>query len=162
MRPRYVVRFFFLGLMLVTFAFAGYEASSFRENARLFPLLLSLAAAILATLTLIGDIRRHPWRDRTAVPGVEAEDAGTFWEYSQPRVRYLNWAMVQVSLVYGFGISIGGLAFLVAFLVIEARVSWTFVIASVGVVLSVLTIFSRVMGLRLPPGIWELSNSPLP
>lgn len=60
------MRFGFTTLFILIFLFTAYEANGFARQARLFPLLVSIAGVLIATISLASDIRRYR-REGTSV-----------------------------------------------------------------------------------------------
>jgi beta-lactamase regulating signal transducer with metallopeptidase domain len=156
------LRFGFDVLIIALFGATAYMSLDFRELAQYMPLYISLLALILAFTNLIVDLVR--WRATGTAVGSDTiataalreddpEEAGEVRATFARVVRYLGWVLGYVLLIWVIGLVPATAVFLVAFLVIEARMRLVLIAIGTVLTLAALMGISELMNLFWPPSL---------
>lgn len=146
----------FTGVLAAAFAWATFEASTFPDEAKLFPLAVAIPAFALVLLHAAGALRR-------ARPGTAAADPGPEDEADEeelsPRERarrgmgFLGWIAAMLAGVWLVGFVTTCALIALAYSRVVGRESWR---AALGVALVswglVFGVFDRVLHVPLPEG----------
>lgn len=136
-------------LIAVTAAWAAYEASSFPEDARLFPLAIALPTLLLALVQVPLSLRG----DLPAAAPDDGEEELPDAERRRRTVRSVGWILLFFTGVYlaGFEIAIAGGALL--YLRLGAGERWPVSVVVAALCFALVSgVFGRVLHVPLPPG----------
>lgn len=157
------MRFGFTTLFILIFLFTAYEANGFARQARLFPLLVSIAGVLIATISLASDIRRYR-REGTSVgddapstSSTASYEPGTPIGYVFARaLRYLAWCAALLLMMYVIGVKAGAMLFVTSFLLIESSLRRIYIPIGPVAVYALLTVLQNAVNLRWPPSVFVL------
>ena len=150
------VKLSFDAFIVVLFAYAAIEATTFTPGGRWLPLFVASAGAILAAVNIVLDAL-GAFRKRTGdspEAQEEREREQEFEEDVKSALYWLVWLIAFAVMVIVFGMMIAAPIWLGVFLRTQAKVGWIFTGVSLVGIVAFLYVFSTYLPLVLPPGLF--------
>jgi hypothetical protein len=136
------VSLIFSTLLFLMFSWMAWEAISFKQLARYFPLYIAIGGAILTLIDIFKKIiKLRKQRQESKEP---------LHENLAEVIKYILWFVGYLVVIYVAGLVLATAIFLAAFLLIEAKLSFIKIGISVGSVLIAIMVFDSVMKLYWP------------
>ncbi len=137
----------FLLLILLFFAWAGWESLSFPNKAQTYPRTVALAAVVI-TLAELGS---YLWTLR----GQKSEEASsdTLTAKFIKILPYVLWLCACYATIYVIGMVVASGLFVFLFLFREGDVRWYYALLSGLIVIAFLLLIGDVMGLKWPESV---------
>ncbi len=149
-RPRAV---FTLGIMLLLAA-AAWNASGFPGNAGLLPLVVAIPGVAMAAGQFLLDLRGRD--QQKEVLDLATSEAAASRKGTLRALLVFGIIVAYYGLIVAVGFRIATLVFLVAFLRYLPRAGWGRTALYTACMFAVIEAFTRLLGLEMPEGIWQL------
>lgn len=161
----FIIRIVLNLAVIAIFTYGAFTALDWQMTARVLPLAACVAGAVTATASLLYDLYR--WRrvgstfvvaDRTGSEVDETPEQARRRERDEviKGLRYVTWIAAMMVLMYLMGPLVAGALFLLVFLKLEGKESWSYtVLAIVGLGLAIAA-FEVLLDLRLPDGRFDI------
>lgn len=145
----------FLVLVMLFFAWAGWDSLSFPEKAQTYPRTVAFAAVLIA----LAELGSYIWsvRAQKLVPSKEGSDGVTQAETLSAKfmqiLPYLLWLLACYAAIYVIGMVVASGLFVFLFLLREGKVTWYYALLSGLIVTLFLVAIGDVMGLKWPNSV---------
>ena len=139
----------FLGLLLLIFAWAAFEANGFTGQARLYPFVVAVAALVIGLI----EFALYAMKQRQHAPEQPAEE--TLIERFRKALPYLTWLVGLYATIYVIGMVVASGLFAALFLLREGKMRWYFALLSGLLVIVFLVIMQDVMSFKWPTSLIE-------
>ena len=140
-------QYIFLGLLLLVFAWAAFEANGFNGQARLYPFVISVAGLLIGAVEfgLFGFSQRGQ--------GSAQSSGETLGQRFRKALPYLSWLIGLYATIYVIGMVISSGIFVFLFLFKEGKMRWYYALLSGILVIGFLIIMQDVMSLKWPKSL---------
>lgn len=140
-------QYIFLGLLLLLFAWAAFEANGFSGQARLYPFVVSVAALVIGIL----EFGLFGWSQRGQDSTQSAGE--TLSHRFRKALPYLSWLLGLYAAIYVIGMVLSSGLFAFLFLLREGKMRWYYSLLSGLLVIGFLLIMQDVMSLKWPKSL---------
>lgn len=141
----------FLGLLIIIFAWAAWEATGFTGQARTYPLVVGTAALVIG-LAEFGAYTFTLRRQASTQEGTQSAGETLGQRFSKA-LPYLSWLAGLYAMIYVIGMVISSGIFAFLFLLREGKMRWYYALLSGISVIIFLIIIQDVMSLKWPKSI---------
>lgn len=142
-------QFIFLGLLLLLFAWAAFEADGFSGQARLYPFVVALAGLVIA----IVEFGSFAFSQRQQDPA--AANSESLAQRFVKATPYLAWLAGLYAAIYVIGMVISSGLFAFLFLLSEGKLRWYYALLSGILVIVFLIVMQDVMSLKWPKSLMD-------
>ena len=146
MRQSAKEQYIFLGLLLLLFAWAAFEANGFSGQARLYPFMVAIAALIIG----VAEFGLFAFSQRKQKP---TETGETLVERFAKAAPYLAWLVGLYAAISVIGMVISSGLFASLFLLREGKMRWYYALLSGILVIAFLILMQDVMSLKWPKSL---------
>lgn len=140
-------QFIFLGLLLVLFAWAAFEANGFNGQARLYPFVVAVAALVIG----VAEFGSFAFSQRKQDPAAAAGE--TLAQRFIKAAPYLAWLVGLYAAIYTIGMVVSSGLFAFLFLLREGKMRWYYALLSGILVIGFLILMQDVMSLKWPKSL---------